>query len=70
MMILKISAQNVGKKKNELFQSKFCPKFDQSLLDLKELGFPINANNPGPQDHEVANKIMEVILNVASSLEP
>ena len=60
--------------KNERLQSKFCPEFDQSLvfhgLNMKELVFPINANNPGPQDREVANKITEVIFNVASSLEP
>ena len=60
--------------KNERLRSKFCPEFDQSLvfhgLDMKELVFPINANNPGPQDHEVADKITEVIFNVASSLEP
>ena len=60
--------------KNERLRSKFCPEFDQSLvfhgLNMKELVFPINANNPGPQDREVANKITEVIFNVASSLEP
>ena len=60
--------------KNERLRSKFCPEFDQSLvfhgLNMKELVFPINADNPGPQDHEVANKITEVIFNVASSLEP
>ena len=60
--------------KNERLRSKFCPEFDQSLvfhgLNMKELVFPINANNPGPPDHEVANKITEVIFNVASSLEP
>ena len=60
--------------KNERLRSKLCPEFDQSLvfhgLNMKELIFPINARNPGPQDHEVANKITEVIFNVASSLEP
>ena len=60
------------KDKNERLQSKLCPEFDKSLvfhgLNMKELVFPINANNPGPQDCEVANKITEVIFNVASSL--
>ena len=60
--------------KNERLRSKLCPEFDQSLvfhgLNMEELIFPINAKNPGPQDHEVANKITEVIFNVASSLEP
>ena len=71
---LNTSAQKAGKKKNERLRSKFCPEFDQSLvfhgLNMKELVFPINANNPGPPDHELANKITEVIFNVASSLEP
>ena len=60
--------------KNERLRSKFCPEFDQSLvfhgLNMEELFFPINANNPGPQDRKVANKITEEIFNVASSLEP
>ena len=62
------------KDKNERLRSKLCPQFDKSLvfhgLNMEELVFPINANNPGPEDHEVANKITKVIFDVASSLEP
>ena len=60
--------------KNEKLRSKLCPEFDQSLvfhgLNMEELIFPLNAKNPGPQDHEVADKITEVIFNIASNLEP
>ena len=60
--------------KNDKLRSKLCPEFDQSLvfrgLQMEELIFPINAKNPGTQDHEMANKITEVIFNVASCLEP
>ena len=71
---LEYQCRESRKDKNERLRSKFCPEFDKSLvfhgLNMEELVFPINANNPGPQDHEVANKITEVIFNVASSLEP
>ena len=71
---LEHQCQESREEKNEQLRSKFCPEFDQSLvfhgLNMEELVFPINANNPGPQDREVANKITEVIFNVASSLEP
>ena len=60
--------------KNQKLRSKLCPKFDQSLvfrgLQMEELIFPINAKNPDAQDHEVADKITEVIFNIASSSEP
>ena len=60
--------------KNQRLQSNLCPQFIQSLVfhgpDMKELVFPVNAKNPGPQDEEVASKITEVILNAVSSLEP
>ena len=60
--------------KNQKLRSKLCPEFDQSLvfrgLQMEELIFPVNAKTPGPQDHEVANKITKVIFNVASCLEP
>ena len=37
---------------------------------MKELIFPLNAKNPGPQDHEVASEITRVITTAASSLKP
>ena len=57
--------------KNHLLQSKLCPEFDKSLAFYRQgIIFPINAKNPGPQDHEVANTITKVIFDVLSSLEP
>ena len=61
-------------KKNQKLHNKLCPEFDKSLIfhgeNMRELVFPINAKNPGPQDYEVANKITEKIFNVVSSLKP
>ena len=57
--------------KNQRLQSKLCPEFDKSLVFHGQgIIFPINAKNPGPQDHEVASEITKVIFNVVSSLEP
>ena len=60
--------------KNQTLHNKLCPEFDKSLIfhreDMRQLVFPINAKNPGPQDYEVANKITENIFNVVSSLKP
>ena len=57
--------------KNHLLQSKLCPEFDNSLVFRGQgIIFPINAKNPGPQDHEVANEITKVIFDVVSGLEP
>ena len=57
--------------KNRRLQSKLCPDFDRSLVfHGREIIFPINAKNPGPQDREVASEITKVIFNVVSGLEP
>ena len=57
--------------KNHLLQSKLCPEYDDSLVFHGQgIIFPINAKNPGPQDHEVASEITKVIFDVASGLEP
>ena len=57
--------------KNRRVKSKLCPEFDQSLLFRGQgIIFPINAKNPGPQDHEVAGEITKVIFDVVSDLEP
>ena len=57
--------------KNHLLQSKLCPKFDKSLVFRGQgIIFPINAKNPGPQDHAVASEITKVIFNVVSDMEP
>ena len=53
---LEYQCRESRKDKNERLRSKLCPEFDKSLvfhgLNMEELVFPINANNPGPQDHE------------------
>ena len=57
--------------KNRLLQSKLCPEFDKSLVFRGQgIIFPINAKNPGPQDHEVANEITKAIFDIVSSLKP
>ena len=57
--------------KNHLLQSKLCPEYDKSLVFHGQgIIFPINAKDPGPQDHEVANEITKVIFDVVSGLEP
>ena len=60
--------------KNRKLHNKLCPEFHKSLIfhgeDMRQLVFPINAKNPGPQDYKVANKITEKIFNVVSSLKP
>ena len=57
--------------KNRLLQSKLCPEYDKSLIfHGQRIIFPINAKNPGPQDHEVASEITKVIFDVVSGLEP
>ena len=57
--------------KHQRLRSKLCPEFDRSLVFRgKEIIFPINAKNPGPQDHEVASEITKVIFNVVSDMEP
>ena len=60
--------------KNQMLRSKLCPEYDQSLFfrgqNMNEVIFPINAKNPGPQDHEVANELTDVISKTISSLEP
>ena len=49
--------------KNYLLQSKLCPEYDKSLVFYRQgIIFPINAKNPGPQDHEVASEITQVIF--------
>ena len=59
--------------KNQMLRELLC-KFQQSLIfygqRMEELIFPVNAKNPGPQDHEVASEITKVIMNAASSLTP
>ena len=58
-------------KKNHLLQSKLCPGFDESLVFHGQgIIFPINAKNPGPQDHEVTREITKVIFDAVSDLEP
>ena len=58
--------------KNQMLREVLC-KFEQSLIffgqRMKELIFPLNAKNPGPQDHEVASQITRVITTTASSLK-
>ena len=57
--------------KNHLLQSKLCPEYDNSLVFHGQgIIFPINAKNPGPQDHEVASEITKVIFDLVSGLEP
>ena len=57
--------------KNHLLQSKLCPEYDKSLIFRGQgIIFPINAKNPGPQDHEVASEITKVIYDLVSGLEP
>ena len=57
--------------KNRLLQSKLCPEYDKCLVFRGQgIIFPINAKNPGPQDHRVASEITNVIFDVVSSLEP
>ena len=57
--------------KNHLLQNKLCPEYDESLVFRGQgIIFPINAKNPGPQDHEVASEITKVIFDVISGLEP
>ena len=57
--------------KNQRLQSMLCPDFDKSLVFRGQgVIFPINAKNPGPQDHEVASEITKVIFDVVSDLEP
>ena len=60
--------------KNQRLQGKLCPEFDKSLVfmnrKMEQLIFPVNTKTPGHQDCEVANKITQVIFDVASSLEP
>ena len=59
------------KDKNQRLKGKLCPNFYQSLVfRSQEIIFPINAKNPGPQDHRVASKIKKGIFDVLSSLEP
>ena len=59
--------------KNQRLRELLC-KFKQSLVyhgqGMEELIFPINAKNPGPQDHEVGSEITKVIMRAASSLKP
>ena len=61
-------------KKNQTLRSMLCPDFDQSLVfrgqNMNEVIFPINAKNPGPQDHEVANELTDIIAKTISSLKP
>ena len=57
--------------KNHLLQRKLCPEYDKSLVFHGQgIIFPINAKDPGPQDHEVASEITKVIFDVVSGLEP
>ena len=60
--------------KNQRLQNNLCPEFDKSLVfhdcQMKEIIFPINAKDPGPQDHEVASEITKVIFDAVSGLEP
>ena len=57
--------------KNHLLQSKLCPEFDKSLVFRGQgIIFPVNAKNPGPQDHDIASEITKVIFDVVSGLEP
>ena len=57
--------------KNRLLISKLCPEYDKNLVFHGQgIIFPINAKNPGPQDHEVASEITKVIFDVVSDLEP
>ena len=56
--------------KNYLLQSKLCPEYDKFLVFRGQgIIFPINAKNPGPQDHEVASEITKVIFDVVSGLK-
>ena len=57
--------------KNHLLQSKLCPEYNKSLVFHGQGSiFPINAKNPGPQDHKVASEITKVIFDLVSGLEP
>ena len=65
-----LCSESTGEK-NRLLISKLCPEYDESLVFHRQgIIFPINANNPGPQDHEVASEITKVIFDVVSGLEP
>ena len=59
--------------KNQMLR-ELLSKFKESLFffgqRMEELIFPLNAKNPGPQDHEVASEITRVITTAASSLKP
>ena len=59
--------------KNQMLR-ELLRKFKQSLIffgqRMEELIFPLNAKNPGPQDHKVASEITKVIFDVVSGLEP
>ena len=60
--------------KNQKLLSLLCPAFDQSLVfngqQMKEIIFPLNAKNPGPHDHAVADELSNVIWNAASDAKP
>ena len=59
--------------KNKKLQSILCPAFERSLVfkgeQTKELIFPLNAKNPGPQDHALAGELTNVIADAASDTE-
>jgi len=59
--------------KNQKLHSKLSPIFGQNLIfygqKMKELIFPVNAQVPKAEDHEVAKELTKEILKVASSLE-
>ena len=62
--------ESIGEK-NQRLKRKLHPDFNRSLVFRgQEIIFPINAKNPGPQDHEVASEITKVIFDVVSGLEP
>ena len=57
--------------KNQRLQRRLCSEFDRSMVfHGQDIIFPINAKNPGSQDHEVASEITKVIFDVLSELEP
>ena len=62
------------KMKNEKLIRMLCPQFDRSLVfrgqNMNEVIFPINAKDPGPEDHKVAAELTEVISKAISSLKP
>ena len=61
-------------KKNEKLRRMLCPQFDRSLVfcgqNMNEVIFPINAKDPGPEDHKVAAELTQVISKAISSLKP